>query len=103
MAIRKEHHDLHGNGSRLHEVYDMPRRSGAPWWEAVTEVPCPVLGCEQTVAWYEAGYVPGYRVCMTRAAGEPDAYDRATLRHRFVVGASDGSTLIRHDCCEQHG
>ena len=31
------------------------------YWETVNFTPCPV--CQAPIVWYEAGYVPGYRVC----------------------------------------
>lgn len=88
-------------------VYDMPPAAllddatGAPrpdwprsYWPAVTDVPCPVRGCDQAVVWYEAGYVPGYRVCM-RAICD-GRYDMATIRHRFLAsGSADRPTLVR--------
>jgi len=104
--VRMEPHDLHGIGDREHEVYDMPcvtapvhgggeRRD---YWSAVTDVPCPVPGCDQTVIWYEAGYVPGYRVCMKPSG---DGYDHDSLRHRFIAGGNaDAPVLVRDDCCE---
>lgn len=101
MTMRVERHDLHGEGSRDHQVYEMPSDGAVAWWEPVTDVPCPVAGCDQTVAWYEAGYVPGYRICM-RFAGN-NAYDLGTRRHRFLAGGgldASSSTLIRDDCCE---
>ncbi len=89
----KEKHNLDGRGYREHEVYYVaPSDDG--YWDAVTDIPCPVPGCDQTVAWYEAGYVPGYRVCA-RSAGS-DAYDTASIRHRFLAGGSvTAPTLIR--------
>lgn len=33
----------------------------ADYWRQVDFTPCPVCGAP--VVWYEAGYVPGYRVC----------------------------------------
>lgn len=33
----------------------------ADYWRQVDWTPCPVCGAP--VVWYEAGYVPGYRVC----------------------------------------
>ncbi len=80
---------------RGEKVYAMP--DGAlDWWEAVTGVPCPVEGCEQTVVWYEAGYVPGYRVCVYMApTSDGGGYALATLRHRFLAGAARCATLIR--------
>lgn len=33
------------------------------WWERGAWVPCPVRRCGRALVWYEAGYVPGYRVC----------------------------------------
>jgi len=103
MTPRIERHDLHGQGGREHEVYDMPARPPDDW-AAVTDVPCPVEGCAQTVLWYEAGYVPGYRVCMARIAGS-GAFDLDTIRHRFLaglaIGCGDRPNLIRDDCCER--
>ena len=95
--MRTEQHDLHGTGDRNHEVYDMPA-VGSDYWGAVTDVSCPVEGCTQTVCWYEAGYVPGYRVCMAPAAGEHGAFDLATIRHRFLAkGNLAQPTLVRDD------
>ena len=34
---------------------------GQSYWQQVDFTPCPVCGAP--VVWYEAGYVPGYRVC----------------------------------------
>lgn len=86
-------------------MYPMPPR-GLDWWAAVTDVPCPVADCTQTVVWYEAGYVPGYRVCM--AVADDDApgaatYDHGTRRHRFLAVPGmppSGGLLIRDECCE---
>ena len=91
--------NLHGGGWREHEVYDL---DGAGW-DAITNVPCPVEGCAQTLVWAEAGTVPGYRVCMQRVEG--GGYDAGSLRHRFVhapLGRHD-ARLVRDDCCECDG
>jgi len=56
------------------------------YWSAVSTVPCPVPGCTQTVVWYEAGYVPGYRVCM--AANGDGSYDEGSIRHHFQAGGT---------------
>jgi hypothetical protein len=103
MPQRREHYNLHGD--RLHEVYEVPRR-GLDAWDAVTDIPCPVDGCQQTVVWYEAGYVPGYRVCMAAVGVDAKGirtFDYGTLRHRFVADISVvPAILIRDDCCEAH-
>lgn len=84
-----------------HEVYDLPG-SG---WDAVTNVPCPVRGCQQTIVWYEAENVPGYRVCMM--ALDVGRYDMSTIRHRFLASVMAGleegpdGRLVRDECCEQ--
>lgn len=54
-------------------AYEMP--AADPWdaWADVTGVPCPL--CGQILIWYEAGYVPGYRVC----------YGRDGIRHRWLA------------------
>lgn len=89
------HRDIHGDGGDTYDAYAMPPRDPWDMWAAITDAPCPVEGCDQTLAWYEAGYVPGYRVCM-RQDGEH--YDGSTLRHRFVLdhaGEYPGMVLIR--------
>jgi hypothetical protein len=96
-----EDHNLHGVGSESHEVYDMPGNG----WGAITSysdamVGCPVKGCSQFLVWYEAGYVSGYRVCMAQIEGEPDLFDRETLRHRFHL-RGPGWRLVRDECCEE--
>lgn len=92
--MRREEHNLHGTGWRECEVYEMPHGpDDDPYWGAVTGVPCPVSGCQHTVVWYEAGYVPGYRVCM---APFLDGYDEASIRHRFLAqGNSAAPVLVR--------
>lgn len=36
---------------------------GVAWYERGQWVPCPVPRCGRALVWYEAGYVPGYRIC----------------------------------------
>jgi hypothetical protein len=109
--MRTEKHNLHGTGSRKHEVYDMPLgphirlwpdNRPVPqreYWPAVTDVPCPVEGCTQTVLWYEAGYVPGYRVCMAPLGD--GLFDPQSIKHRFLAkGDANHPMLVRDDCCE---
>lgn len=77
-----------GRGHEEYTLYSMPPRN--PWdcWADITSdtdsppVDCPVPGCTGYLQWWEAGYVPGYRVCMQPRAG---GYDRDTLRHRFCL------------------
>ena len=33
------------------------------WHERGDWTPCPARGCGRALVWYEAGYVPGYRIC----------------------------------------
>lgn len=80
-AIRR---NLDGTGERRYRAWRMPRRNPADAWSAITNCPCPVQGCGQTLVWYEAGYVPGYRVCMA-AKADTGSYDARSLRHRFVL------------------
>lgn len=95
--MRHERHNLHGTGYEDREVYDMEPH--AEYWPAVTDVPCPVEGCDNTVVWYEAGYVPGYRACMLGDGCGNFLAD--TLRHRFLAqGNAEAPTLVRDDCCE---
>lgn len=69
---------------------------GPEYWASVTDVPCPVPGCGQTVVWWEAGHVAGYRVCL--GAGPDGHLDCDTLRHRFVsAGNTQDPCLILDD------
>ena len=47
-------------GLRMTNEPEYPREF-ADYWRQVDWTPCPV--CDAPVVWYEAGYVPGYRVC----------------------------------------
>jgi hypothetical protein len=100
MKPQRVTRDVHGTGDECWDAYDMPVNTDFPW-SSITDVPCPVDGCGQMLVWYEAGYVPGYRVCMARY--DESHYDPATLRHRFVLD-SDCKVgqwrLIRDRCCE---
>ena len=92
--------DEHGTGRREHRLYRMPPHPD--YWPAVTDVPCPVDGCVQTVVWYEAGYVPGWRVCMASIDVEAGTYDHDSIQHVFrAAGDAAAPTMIRHDCCEE--
>lgn len=72
-------------------AWAMPPRHPTDAWAAITGAPCPVHGCGQTLVWYEAGYVPGYRVCM--AADRKGGFVHRTLRHRF--GLRDPWILVQ--------
>lgn len=56
-----ETYDLHGTGSKRCKVWVMPVRRRWNYWANVTNVKCPY--CDGKIRWYEAGYVPGYRIC----------------------------------------
>jgi len=92
--VRIEEHNLHGTGPRDHEVYDLPQLDEHDYWKSVTNVPCPVEGCGQTVVWHEAGYVPGYRACMRPAAR--GGFVPNSIQHRFLAhGDLEHPVLIR--------
>jgi len=74
--------DIHGDGRPTTVGYEMPARDPWDMWADVTGAPCPAPGCDQILVWYEAGYVPGYRVCMRAIAS--DTFARQTLRHRWL-------------------
>lgn len=108
--MKIEYRNMDGCGDQPHEVYDMSppppimqtnahgitQAFPGDYWDAVTDVPCPVEGCDQTVVWYEAGYVPGYRVCMQRIEG--NKFDHDTLRHRLQAGGTaDAPTLTNYN------
>lgn len=96
--IRIEERNIHGTSPVEVEIYTMPRQGD--YWASITDVRCPVPGCQQTLVWYEAGYVPGYRVCMRRITA--GTYDHDSLRHRFQMDLHSAAepTLIRDACCE---
>lgn len=87
--MRIEQHNLHGTGDKPCKVYDVKSRSPCDFWESVTDIPCPVKGCTNTVLWYEAGYVPRYRVCMQPISA--NVFDHESIRHRFLA-AGDAKT-----------
>jgi hypothetical protein len=51
-------------GLRLEIEPEYPMEIGHAYWEQVSLTPCPVCGA--CLIWYEAGYVPGYRVCVRK-------------------------------------
>ena len=48
---------------RLENEMPYPDEFESSWWEQAEWLPCPV--CSAPLVWYEAGYVPGYRVCTS--------------------------------------
>lgn len=60
------HGEEQHRGLRLNDEPEFPREiAGAvAWWEQGEWTPCPT--CRAPLVWYEAGYVPGYRVCARR-------------------------------------
>jgi uncharacterized protein (DUF983 family) len=59
--MREETHNLTGE-PEVCRVFDLTPVSQGLYWQAVTDIECPV--CHHgVVIWYEAGYVPGYRIC----------------------------------------
>lgn len=71
--MRKEFHNLDGTRLKRCDVYDIPPAplalrqvsigSGAAYWAAVTNTPCPMRHCRGLIRWAEAGNVAGYRIC----------------------------------------
>lgn len=88
-------------------TYVMPRGDGDMWADITSYpdqghiVPCPVDGCDGHLMWYEAGYVPGYRVCMRQASA--GKYDESTIRHRFTLGRPQGGhqVLVAAPCASR--
>lgn len=68
------------DGSRR-QSWVMPVIDEHDQWQNITDVPCPRPGCEGVVVWYEAGYVPGYRVCTH-------------CRHHFEMGRDEQDRLV---------
>jgi len=48
-------------GLRMEIEPEYPNEEPPMWWERADWLPCPECGA--ALVWYEAGYVPGYRVC----------------------------------------
>lgn len=48
-------------GIRRNIEPEYPDEIGHAFWDQVDFAPCPI--CRAPLIWYEAGYVPGYRVC----------------------------------------
>jgi len=53
-----------GVALRLENEPEYPNEIGHAYWEQVAFTPCPKCGAP--LIWYEAGYVPGYRVCARK-------------------------------------
>jgi hypothetical protein len=53
-----------GLALRMDNDPEYPGEIGHAYWEQVDFTPCPKCGA--ALIWYEAGYVPGYRVCASK-------------------------------------
>jgi len=49
---------------RLDNEPEYPGECPAAWYQRGEWLPCPQCGAP--IVWYEAGYVPGYRVCVRK-------------------------------------
>lgn len=61
------HGDEQHRGLRMTDEPEYPGEwegEGVAWYERGQWVPCPQ--CGSALVWYEAGYVPGYRICVER-------------------------------------
>jgi hypothetical protein len=75
-------------GVRLEGEPEYPGEHEAAWWHRGAWVGCPE--CGHALLWCEAGFVPGWRVCLAghavqlsgdgRSAERQPAHDAATLR-----------------------
>jgi hypothetical protein len=54
--------DYDGSGPKPVCIYPMLRVEKHDYWSAVTNIECSCYS-KGTIRWYEAGYVPGYRIC----------------------------------------
>ncbi len=66
---------------------EWPDGQGTSWWERGALVPCPT--CGYALLWCEAGYVPGWRICLAGHASQLSADGRTAKRH----ARQDASTL----------
>lgn len=46
---------------RMEDEPEWPGEEPAAYWDQLTLTPCP--RCQAPLVWWEAGFVPGYRVC----------------------------------------
>lgn len=67
-------------GLRLRDEPAYPGEISAAWWERGEWTPCP--RCGLALVWYEAGYVPGYRICLAGHHAQLSDDGRSTLRRR---------------------
>lgn len=84
-------------GLRLDSEPEYPCECPAAWYEHGSWVPCPEAGCGFALMWCEAGFVPGWRVCLGghasqlsgdgRRAERMVSHDAAMLRATRPVGA----------------
>lgn len=75
-----------GLGLRMADEPPYPREfpEAVAWYERGEFVPCPSRGCGRALVWYEAGYVPGYRICTAghHVQVSEDGRSAARVPHR---------------------
>ena len=67
------------------KVYHVPSLDPFDYWVSVTDIPCPVEGCQGILRWAESGHVPGYRRC--------DQCKRGFTAH----GTAENPSLVEDD------
>ena len=87
-----ENHNMDGIKPKPYKVYNVPLLNMVNAWDSVTDIPCPVEGCEHRVLWYENGYVPGYRVCMKEIDKNKFLYE--SIKHRLMAKPGPEPKLI---------
>lgn len=78
-----------GLAGRMPEEPPWPGERDADVWDRRAWVPCPQRGCGAALLWCEAGYVPGWRICLAGHASQFGADSLAAKRQR----QHDASTL----------
>ncbi len=74
-------------GVRLEDEPEYPGECPAAWWSLGAWVGCPACGF--ALLWCEAGFVPGWRVCLAGHAVQLAGNGRSAVWH----AAQDGATL----------
>ena len=74
-------------GARTDADGPWPREFEAAWHDVGKWVPCPTCGA--ALLWCEAGYVPGWRICLSGHASQLSGDGRTAKRH----ASQDASTL----------
>ena len=78
-------------GIRRADEPEYPGECPAAWWDIGQWVPCPT--CGHALLWCEAGFVPGWRICLSGHASQLSADGRTAERHPGQDAATVRATV----------